>query len=253
MNQSDQIKLLEQKLLNTQNELSTLKEEMRLTIEMQDKFIKDAIHEIHTPLSIIITNKDLIKLSYGNIKFLDSIEAACKVIQNSYEDMAYHAQMGKTDLKNMSIDLVNFVKNRCDYFESIAKANEISLSFSSSIEAFTYNIAETKLQRLVDNNISNAIKYANAGTTVTISILKNREVLELRFINLGRVIKDKKAVFKRFHREDSIKGGYGIGLNLVYEICQDEKIGVKLISSVKTGTIFCYSFKNGKMQLRKGK
>lgn len=248
MSESDKIKALQSELEATKAELEKAKEGLALTVELQNKFIKDAIHEIHTPLSIIITNKDLIRLKYGDIKFLGSIEAACKVIQNSYEDLSYHVQMDKVDMKTTQMDLVDFVRWRCDYFESIAVANELKLQFLSSVDKFMYDIAEIKLQRLVDNNISNAIKYADVGTVIDVTMDLSADVLELKFSNLGRVIKDKKAVFNRFHREDDVKGGYGIGLNLVYDICKSQNIGINLISSAKTGTIFCYSFKSQNLQ-----
>ena len=248
MSDLEKILAIKSELEATRTKLPKSEKEVVTTIELQNKFIKDAIHEIHTPLSIIITNKDLIRMKYGDIKFLDSIEAACKVIQNSYEDLSYHVQLDKVDMKTSQMDLVDFVRWRCEYFDSIAVANELKLHFSSSVDSFMYDIAEIKLQRLVDNNISNAIKYANVGTIIDVNIELSDDTLELRFSNLGRVIKDKKAIFNRFHREDNVKGGYGIGLNLVYDICKSQNIGINLISSAKTGTIFCYSFKNQKLQ-----
>jgi len=245
--QQDELQKLQTQLAETQKELEEARNEIKKITELQDKFIKDAIHEIHTPLSIIITNKDLIRMNYGDIKFLNSIEAACKVIQNSYEDMAYHAQMDNRDMHSTNIDLAGFVDSRCEYFDSIAKANEINIVFKSNLACIFIKIAEPKLQRLVDNNISNAIKYAKAGSTVTISVKIVENELLLEFTNIGRVIHDKEAVFKRFHREDNVRGGYGIGLSLVYEICESEKIGIKLTSSAKTGTTFCYIFKNFKI------
>ena len=55
----------------------------------QDQFLKNAIHEIHTPLAVIITNIDLLRLKEINNIHLDSIEAGARIIQNSYEDMTY--------------------------------------------------------------------------------------------------------------------------------------------------------------------
>lgn len=248
MSTQHRIEELEAKLEEMSKKLKKAKDEAKIAFEIQDKFIKDSIHEVHTPLSIIITNKDLIKMQYGDIKFLNSIEAACKVIQNSYEDMAYHANMDKRDMSAKQIDLVAFLRGRKDYFDSIATANEVTLKFSSQIDKVFVNLPEVKLQRLVDNNMANAIKYAKVGTEVSINLYAKNSALALEFINFGRVIVDKKSVFKRYHREDEVRGGFGIGLSLVYEICKSEKIGVKLVSSAKTGTIFTYSFKNFNLQ-----
>jgi signal transduction histidine kinase len=187
-------------------------------------------------------------MKYGDIKFLNSIEAACKVIQNSYADMSYHAHMDNRDMSSAKIDLVEFLRGRKEYFESIAMANEVELEFNTELIGAIINIPEIKLQRLVDNNIANAIKYAKVGTTVNINLRAKETQLILEFVNFGRVIVDKKAIFKRYHREDEVTCGFGIGLNLVYEICKNEKIGVKLTSSAKSGTIFTYSFKSFVLQ-----
>ena len=244
----ERIKELEAKVEDLTKKLKKAKEESKIAFDIQDKFIKNSVHEIHTPLSIIITNKDLIKMKYGDIKFLNSIEAACKVIQNSYEDMAYHANMDKRDMSSKTIDLIEFLKGRCEYFDSIALANEVSLELKTDFQAIFVKIPEPKLQRLVDNNIANAIKYAKIATEVLVSVEVKDKQLLLEFTNFGRVISDKKAIFKRYHREDEMKSGFGIGLSLVYDICKNERIGVKLTSTAKSGTIFAYSFKSFELQ-----
>jgi len=234
----------QRELERSRKNLEKAKAKAQEMVAIQDKFIKDAIHEVHTPLSVIITNKDLIKLTYGNIKFLDSIEAACRVLQNSYEDMVYYAKLDKHTLKCSDVDLVKFVEQRAVYFETIAQANEINLECNTELESFTVRMSQTKLQRLIDNNISNAIKYADPNSTVSISLKKSEHGATLEFLSFGRVIADKSAVFKRFHREDGVKGGYGIGLSLVKEICKSEGITIKVESSKQNGTLFSYTFKN---------
>jgi two-component system, sensor histidine kinase and response regulator len=243
--------IYQKELTKSHNKLERAKVKAQEMVAIQDKFIKDAIHEVYTPLSVIITNIDLIKMTHGNIKFLSSIEAACRVLQNSYEDMVYYAKLDKHTLKCSDIDLVEFLNQRVVYFETIALANEIKIECKMEVESFSVHISQTKLQRLIDNNISNAIKYANANSTVTISLKNCAGGVSLEFLSFGRVIADKNAVFKRFHREDGIKGGYGIGLSLVREICKNEGISYKVESSKQNGTLFCYTFKNQIQKVKK--
>jgi len=55
----------------------------------QDEFLKNAIHEIHTPLAVIITNIDLLRMKGIEDESLQAIEAGSRTIEHSYEDMTY--------------------------------------------------------------------------------------------------------------------------------------------------------------------
>ncbi len=80
---------LEQKVENRTKELKESEQFAHGLVEAQDKFIKNAIHEINTPLSIIITNIDLFKLKYGHNRYLQKIEAGSKIVHNIYNDLSY--------------------------------------------------------------------------------------------------------------------------------------------------------------------
>ncbi len=226
-------------------ELKKAKDYANLLLAQQDKFIKDSIHEINTPLSIIVTNIDLIKIEQGSNEFLTQIEAACMILKNTYEDMHYLIRKEKIEYKNSKIDLLEFVINSIDYFNSIAIANSLKLNFKTNLKKGVYiEFSDIKLQRLIHNNISNAIKYSNRNSVITIKLNLVEDGYKLSFKNFGQPIKDKDAIFERFYREDSSRGGYGIGLNIVKEICYEYGIDIDFKSTPKGENIFSYLFKN---------
>ncbi|MDX9743007.1 MAG: ATP-binding protein, partial [Arcobacteraceae bacterium] len=92
---------------------------------------------------------------------------------------------------------------------------------------------------LIDNNLSNAIKYSERNSTITIILEEN----SLQFITFGTPIKDVKKVFTKYYREIQIVGGYGLGLGIVKEIAKTYKITTTLTSDTKNGTNFTYQFK----------
>lgn len=214
-------------------------------LEEQDQFLKNAIHEIHTPLAVIIANIDLLRMDGIEHNSLNAIEAGSRTIQNSYEDMTYLMRKDQHVENKEEINLIEFIRDRHSYFECIAQANSLAILISIEQDKLS-NIAfyESKLLRLVDNTLSNAIKYSYRSSTIYIivGIQNNEQFFEIR--NKGPLILDKKKIFHRFHRESYNKGGYGLGLSIVKQICDEENINISIKSTDEEGTSFKYTFKN---------
>lgn len=214
-------------------------------LEEQDQFLKNAIHEIHTPLAVIITNIDLLRMEGIDNGSLNAIEAGSRIIQNSYEDMTYLMKRDRIRDYTTTIDLVDFIHERIRYFNCIAEVNELTLALRSGQPHLPLLcIAELKLARMIDNTLSNAIKYSYRPSeiNVTVGIRQGKLFFEVR--NHGPIIQDKKKIFHRFHRESEYKGGYGLGLSIVADICEEEQIDIEITSTPKRGTAFRYIFKN---------
>jgi len=235
----------DQELLNNRVLLEKSKEYTVELLKEQDRFLKNAIHEIHTPLAIIITNIDLLRMQGIENESLNAIEAGSRTIENSYEDMTYLMKSSRNLPQIDTINLVAFIEERRHYFECIALANELSITLLVEEENLPpLYFSKLKLSRLVDNTISNAIKYADNPSQITIIIgLKNGELF-FKVHNYGTVIENKIKIFERYYRESTNKGGYGLGLNIVSQICKEENVVVEINSTLKSGTSFCYTFKN---------
>jgi signal transduction histidine kinase len=101
----------------------------------------------------------------------------------------------------------------------------------------------TKLQKIVDNNLSNAIKYSYENSKVIVTLKKDGDTAILGFRDFGIGIRDPDMIFSRYYREDNAKGGFGIGLNIVGKIINEENIKVKIESELTKGAYFEYIFK----------
>jgi signal transduction histidine kinase len=228
-----------QKLLEESREYA-----LRL-VQEQDQFLKNAIHEIHTPLAVIITNIDLLRMEGIDHEYLSAIEAGSRIIQNSYEDMTYLMKHDRIADTKTNINIVEFIAERIRYFNCIAQVNELSLSLIVGQPNLPeIHLSELRLARLVDNTISNAIKYSKRPSDINITIGIHKGSFYFEVHNYGPLIADKKKIFERFFRESDTKGGYGLGLNIVAQICQEENIEIKITSSVSRGTSFRYIFNN---------
>ncbi|MDD3466073.1 MAG: HAMP domain-containing sensor histidine kinase [Campylobacterales bacterium] len=215
---------------------------LRQLNESLDRFIKDAIHEINTPLSIITTNIELFSMKYGENKHLSRIKAAAKSLSNLYSDMEYLIKAEKGEFGREKINLTDAVEERIEYFTEIAQMKGIE--FASELEGDCYIYTNrVKLNRLIDNNLSNAIKYSNENSKIEVSLKKTEHMAILIFKDYGIGIEKPEKIFDRYYREEISKGGFGLGLNIVKNICDDDDIEVSVKSVVNKGSSFKYVFK----------
>jgi len=217
----------------------------------QDQFLKNAIHEIHTPLAVIITNIDLLRMEGIENESLSAIEAGARIIQNSYEDMTYLMKRDRIPDQKVVIDLVSYIAERKQYFTCIAEVNELTLSMRTGQPNLpSIMFSELKLARLVDNTLSNAIKYSYRPGEIAITVGMRNDDIYFEIRNHGPLIHDKKKIFERFHRESETKGGYGLGLSIVAQICREEEVEIEISSTPVRGTSFRYLFKNATLMQR---
>jgi len=206
-----------------------------------DNFIKDTVHEINTPLSIININIDLYNRKHPQNKYLQRIKAAAKTLSTIYNDMEYLIKNKQIVFEYSDIDLSGFVRERIHYFDEVAAMKGITI-VSEIEDAIQLHFNQTQLQRIVDNNLSNAIKYSNENSQIEISLEKNEEWCELIFRDHGVGIEDTEKIFERYYREETGKSGFGIGLNIVKSIMDEAGITLEVQSAPQKGSTFIYRF-----------
>jgi len=207
-------------------------------LSKQDKFVQSAMHEIKTPLSIITLNNELRQIEQGTDPYGEEISSALKVLHNAYDSMSYIITRDALQYEVETLDLAEILQERIDFFQTIAASNNKKIILKVDSEC-KINISRTELMRLIDNNLSNAIKYSRVGSQIVVELKDNI----LSFLTEGEPIKNKKHIFDKYVRENTVVGGYGLGLNIVKEIARQYHIKIDLVSEEKKGTLFTYTFK----------
>ena len=207
-------------------------------LSQQDKFVQNSLHEIRTPLSIITLNNQLRTKEFGDDEYSEEIDSALKTLQNSYNDMSFILTNKEVAYKEEDIFLSDILESRVNYFSNIAKSNNKIIKLNCDSEYFII-ISKIEIIRLIDNNLSNALKYSSKNSTVEV-ILKDNI---LSFHNMGKPILNMEKVFNKYTRENNVIGGYGLGLNIVKQISDKYQITILLKSDEKSGTTFKYIFK----------
>ena len=111
--------------IRIQNRLLEKEKEFSETlVKAQDNFIKHSIHEINTPLAVIMMHIDMHKIKFGEDKYLSKIEAASKMIANIYDDLSYMVKKDRFVYEKEWISFSLFLEGRIAFFEEIAKGNK---------------------------------------------------------------------------------------------------------------------------------
>lgn len=227
-----------------EDKTSKLKQSAKLSkslLKDQDKFINNALHEINTPLSIILMNTEMYHLKHDRNPYLEKIEAAVKVLETVNEDLNYIAKKDTLVYKKEIVDFSAYLKGRIEYFFDVAYQSE--LRFTCKIEEDVFiDFNEVELSRILDNNISNAIKYSYSNTNIDISLKTQNKIAQFAISNQGDSIKSSENLFNRYYRENSARGGFGLGLNIVREICEKNSVNIE-VNSKSGNTTFKYEFK----------
>jgi two-component system, OmpR family, sensor kinase len=209
---------------------------MRDALHLLDRFIKDTTHELNTPITAIITNIEMIDKSLLDEKLakkINRIEIGAKTISNIYEDLTFVTLNNQIISNNEDLNLSNVLKQRVDFFKSLAIMKKITFKLDIKDNIFLF-CDNKKISKLIDNLLSNAIKYNKIAGTIKIVLSENSFSIE----DSGKGISAENlaTLFERYTRFDKSVGGFGIGLNIVSLIAKEYNLEISVESEVNIGT-----------------
>ncbi len=208
---------------------------MRDYLMLLDTFIKDTTHELNTPLSAILANIEMMDrevMVEKNIKKLHRINIAAKTVSTIYNDLTYLVLKRENASYNIDINMQDIIYDRVEYFDILASSKKIE--FRIDLEPIILYIDKEKITRVIDNLISNAIKYNKRGGFIDI-ILRDKYLV---ISDSGIGIEESKIpyIFDRYMRFNQSEGGFGIGLSIVKDILNEYHISIDVESQINIGT-----------------
>ncbi|MBS9782870.1 MAG: FIST C-terminal domain-containing protein, partial [Arcobacter sp.] len=209
----------------------------------QKRFLKHAVHETNTPLSIIMANIELYELENGKNKYLSNIEVAIKNLFSIYDDLSYLVKKDQIEYPKHKIDFIDFLRSRIEFFNEVANKANSKFIFTSSPKSISIFFNESKLQRIIDNNLTNAIKYTYENKDIYVNVEKEKNSFKFIISSHSKKIQEPHKIFKEYYREELSKDGFGLGLNLVKRICDEEGIEI-YVKSDEELTSFTYLFRS---------
>ena len=251
---------LETKVDERTAELKKAQDRLSEIIQLQNRFFTNISHEFRTPLTLILGPskqileqtennkvKDEIKLIYRNAKKLN-------MLANQLLDIS-RIEAGRMKLRTTEQNIVPLIKRIVFSFQSFAERKRISLKFNPEREEFTLYIDEDKIDKILSNILSNALKFTKKGGSINVKTCVTGNNVEISVSDNGIGIpKDQlDKIFDRFYQVDNKLSkeyeGTGVGLSLTKELVELHKGKVFVESEEGKGSTFIITLPTGKEHL----
>jgi two-component system OmpR family sensor kinase len=207
--------------------------------EKLNRFVKDSSHELNTPITALMMIISSLKNKYNiEEKTINQITASTKNIKQTYDKLLFNINGDIVQRFDEEFDLKEIIEENILFFDEIAKSKNIELS--SSIESCQICMDKYSAKMVVNNLISNAIKYTKKNKKVYVELKDSK--LRVKDEGIGIDKKMQKTIFTRYKRATNEEGGFGIGLDIVSSVCKDYEIDISLESQAKKGTSFTLNF-----------
>lgn len=227
--------------------------------DFKGRFYTNITHEFRTPLTVIkgmttelendsakLKVKDPIKKDFGlKLNLIKRNGDNLLDLVNRILDLA-KLEDGSLGLNLKKGDIISYLNYLTESFQSFAQSKNIRLKFLTDLEALEMNYDEEKIQQILTNLISNALKFTpkNGQIRVLVKHLKdsNQLYISVKDSGIGIDSEELKHIFERFYQAgNSAKKpneGTGIGLSLVKELVELMKGKIRVESTVGEGTEF---------------
>ena len=200
--------------------------------QQQRQFLSDASHELKTPLTVILSNAELLEaapLGERPARWADNIRSEAKRMRSLVEEMLTLARadnavrsavMAELSLSDLATDCVLA-------FEPVAF--EAGKPLESDVAPDVTVLGDgDKLRQLVGVLLDNAIKYGRDGGTITLTLRRTDRQARLTVSNPGDPVPPDqlRRLFERFYRADASRGeqsGFGLGLPIAASIASEHR------------------------------
>jgi len=232
------------------------KNELERNLKIQDEIFSNVSHELKTPLNMIFSTNQVIEFYLKNDLYEENRESILKdlriIKQNCYRCTKLInniVDLSKIDSGYFEINLVNenvveIVENIVQSVVDFVKNKGMGIIFDTDTEEKIMALDPVKMERIILNLISNAIKFSNPGDYIYVNIRDLGESVEISVRDTGIGIKAEylDSIFKRYHQVDKTltrnAEGSGIGLSLIKSIIDLLGGKISVESEVGKGSTF---------------
>lgn len=211
------------------------------TNKLLDFLLKDTLHELNIPLSVIKANLQMLQseeMDAKKCKRLDRISLASDDLHLLYKEVDYYIKREIREEMKEVFDLLEVVTSVIKKLEDVGHGIKI-----------IHDILPTELladkhgfAKVISNLLSNAMKYNHNNADIYIYQKENQLIIKDDGVGMSEA--ELFLVFDRYYQVDSSKEGHGIGLSIVKAYCDDFKILMNIRSKKGEGTMVTLDISN---------
>ncbi len=242
-------------LANLQRELARKNAELSMLNEEKNRLLGIAAHDLRSPIGVILTYSEFLENEAAEVldseqrAFVSTIRATSQFMLGLLDDILDVSQIeaGQLNLKLQPTELVALLQNNLRLNRVLAARKQIELRFEPAVETLPVTVDAAKVEQILNNLISNAIKFSPAHTQVNVRLGTSGSSVTIEVEDQGQGIPpaDLSKLFKPFSRTTvrptAGERSTGLGLAIVRRIAEGHGGEVRVESEVGRGSRFILS------------
>lgn len=229
--------------------INNLLDRIEYAIEREKSFTSYASHEFRTPLSVLKgTMEVLIRRPRSDEEYKEKIKACINEV-DKMNDMVEQLliltryEEGKSSLNYDYYSIEDMINNSVCLFSDMVLERKLNISTTVSPQNITVYTDEYSLSTILNNLISNAVKYCNDQGSINIQVYLETNILIIEIKNTGQGIpqEELESIFDKFYRsyasEKTDIKGFGLGLPIVKRFCSLLNIKIGITSELNKHTV----------------
>ena len=222
---------------------------LRKLDKMKSQFFANISHELRTPITLILAPlTQVLKKNYLKKEDQQQLSTVYENGKNLLQIVNEILDLSKLEANKLQLNLSptkipQFIERLAANFESAADVKGIEIQFMAFLQKdFTASFDQQKLEQILNNLLSNALKFTSKGGIIQIMVGAMNDQLTIKVKDTGRGIpkEDISQVFNRYFqsKNKNMEGGTGIGLALTKELVELMNGKILVQSELNEGTEF---------------
>jgi len=238
--------ILIERMSKTNTELARLNKQEVTLREEKNRFLGIAAHDLRSPLNAIISVADILKMESGtyqkeHLEYVDYILESANQMNTLINNLldVHRTEEHNNTAKPEVVNIKNLLKALLFKYENRAKQKDLSISLEYELSTDTVITDKSIFSQVVDNLVSNAVKFSPKGKNVIVRLrnVENGFVLEVEDEGPGIKDSEKQKLFRKYQtlsaRPTAGEQSIGLGLSIVYD--QMKLVGGEIDCESKEG------------------
>lgn len=233
-------------------ELQKTNEELKKLNQQKNQFLGMAAHDLRNPLTVISGYSDMLigipgeKTDEKLVKILQRIKSSSTMMLQLINDLLDISviESGTVSLHLAPVDLPLLIQENLALLRNLANQKKIELKFSHPDSFPKVNCDANKVTQILNNLVSNAIKFSEVGSSIEIALTLSDKaaILSVKDFGMGLSDQAKERLFQPFSKSNSTgtagEKGTGLGLAIVHKIVTEHKGKIWVESEAGKGATF---------------